>query len=367
MKKSLIALAVFGTFATTASAQVTLYGALDASYGTFETETTDATGTTTDEVTGLFDGDAFTSPSRWGIKASTDLGNGLKGVAHLESAVDITTGNAGNPATIELPGVGDVDANNNLFHRKAVVGLAGGFGTVLLGRFDTPIHGVLDDTGAFGTAGLDTARDSFVVPGTDVEVGYGAAAGGSRRSNSINYISPEFGGFSAKLQFVNQETEEGGATAETTGFGVAAAYENGPFLIAAGYDSNELEGDEVGPEQTSWLVGGTYDFNVAKAFVQYGNFENDTAGATTEAQQLNIGTKVPMGAFTFLASVGRTEAETAAGADFEGTNYVLGVNYNLAKTTYLYARAGRVGHLEADVGGFETETTAYGVGLRHAF
>lgn len=313
-------------------------------------------------MTGLFDGDAFTSPSRWGIKASTDLGNGLKGVAHLESAVDITNGNAGNPDTITDVGQ---DANNNLFHRKAVVGLAGGFGTVLLGRFDTPIHGVLDDTGAFGTAGLDTARDEFEVGG--VAVGYGAAAGGSRRSNSINYISPEFGGFSAKLQFVNQETEEGGATAETTGFGVAATYENGPFMIAAGYDSNELEGDEVGPEQTSWLVGGTYDLNAAKLFAQYGNFESDTAGASTEAQQLNIGTKVPMGAFTFLASVGRTEAETAAGADFEGTNYVLGVNYNLAKTTYLYARAGRVGHLEADVGGFETETTAYGVGLRHAF
>jgi predicted porin len=366
MKKSLIALAVLGSFAGAASAQITLYGALDANYGNFETERVGGINPGTSEFTGLQDGDAVTDPSRWGIKVSADLGNGLKGLAHVESAIDITTGNAGNPD--EITGLGQ-DANNNLFHRRAVVGLAGGFGTVLLGRAETPIHGVLDDTGPYGAAGFDTSMDTFNFGGVEdgLEIGYGAAPGGIRRSNSINYISPDFAGFNAKLQFANQDEEEGGVATEGKAFGAAVAYENGPMMLAAGYDRYESTDAGVeGPEHTSWLVGGTYDFNMAQLFAQYGNFERDAVGATDEAQQLNIGTKVPMGAFTVLASVGRTEAEVGA-ADYSGTNYVLGVNYNLAKTTYLYARAGQVANLEADAGGFETDTRGYAIGLRHAF
>ena len=134
-------------------------------------------------------------------------------------------------------------------------------------------------------------------------------------------------------------------------------------MVAFGYDNTEQGTD---PEQTSYVVGGSYDLSMAKLFAQYGNFEADAAGVTNEAQQFNIGAKVPMGALTFLASVGRVEAEVA-GADYSGTNYVLGVNYNLAKSTYVYARAGSMFNLEADAGGFETETTGYAVGLRHAF
>jgi predicted porin len=378
MKKSLLALAVFGAFATTASAEVTLYGTADAAIGFFETETRDGVGaaTETEEVTGIVDGDAFsTSPSRFGIKASTDMGNGLKGLAHFEAAIDIRTGNVGNPVSAADIAAGE-DANNNLFHRRAVVGLSGGFGQVFFGRAQVPIHYALSDTGAFDTSGLDTAQDEFSVPGFG-DIGYGAAPGGIRRDGSIYYVSPEFAGMKLDLQYApnRTETEGAGGTTEITNnaFGASLSYENGPILAAIAYDRFNAETEVTGAattetERTSWLVGGVYDFNVAKVFANYLHHEVDVTAAATqpELRQYEIGVRAPIGNFIALASVGRNEFEAGA-AEADGTDYVLGLDYKLSKKTFVYARAGKTLALEADDGSFEQETTAYGLGLRHSF
>jgi predicted porin len=342
MKKSLLALAVFGAFATTASAEVTLYGTLDANYGSFKTETTvDGVKSETEE-TGLFDGSEVTAPSRWGIKASTDLGNGLKGIAHLESQVKLMNGGT----------------NDNLFHRKAIVGLSGGFGTVVFGRFGTPIHDIADEGNAFGTDTLNTYSGGDIAG-----AGYDNVAGGSRRSNSINYISPDFSGFTAKLQLVNQNEEEDGVeTAESKGFGAGVVYENGPMLVGVGYDRNE--GLAGSPEHTSWLVSGAYDLGVVKLYAMHANFKNEQGATEIDAKETTIGAKAKMGAFTLLASVGRNDVEEGAD-EADGTDYTVGVHYHLAKKTFVYARAGKFNHLES--AGFETEDTAYAVGLRHSF
>jgi predicted porin len=388
MKKSLIALAVFGTFATTASAEVTLYGTADAAIGFFETETRDGVGaaTETEEVTGIVDGDAFsTSPSRFGIKASSDFGNGLKGLAHFEAAIDIANGDVGNPDTEaslvrdaagNIIGV-DAETGTNLFHRRAVVGLSGGFGQVFFGRAQVPIHYALSDTGAFDTSGLDTAQDEFSVPGFG-DIGYGAAPGGIRRNGSIYYVSPEFAGMKLDLQYAPNRTESedgGGITTETTNnaYGASLSYENGPIVAAVAYDRFNEETEVTGAvteetERTSWLVGGVYDFNVAKVFANYLHHEVDAAAAATqpELRQYEIGVRAPIGNFIALASVGRNEFEAGA-AEADGTDYVLGLDYKLAKSTFVYARAGKTFALEADDGSFEQETTAYGLGVRHSF
>ncbi|MDX1353157.1 MAG: porin, partial [Thiomicrorhabdus sp.] len=60
--------------------------------------------------------------SRLGVKGSEDLGNGLKAIYKMEFGVSI-----------------DDDANKGtLTNRNQYVGLSGGFGTILMGRHDTP-------------------------------------------------------------------------------------------------------------------------------------------------------------------------------------------------------------------------------------
>ncbi|MFX5656462.1 porin, partial [Acinetobacter baumannii] len=61
--------------------------------------------------------------SRIGFKGVEDLGGGLSAVFNLEPGFKNDTG-----------ALDDSKTTNTLFRRKSVVGLAGGFGTVLLGR-----------------------------------------------------------------------------------------------------------------------------------------------------------------------------------------------------------------------------------------
>ncbi|MGC8020727.1 porin, partial [Salmonella enterica] len=58
-----------------------------------------------------------------GFKGVEDLGGGLSAVLNLETGFKNDTG-----------ALDDSKTTNTLFRRKSVVGLAGGFGTVLLGR-----------------------------------------------------------------------------------------------------------------------------------------------------------------------------------------------------------------------------------------
>ncbi|WP_454726920.1 MULTISPECIES: porin [Cupriavidus] len=65
------------------------------------------------------------STSRWGLRGTEDLGGGLKAVFDLESGFNLDDGAQGG---------------NRLFDRGALVGLAGSFGQVTLGRQTTPLY-----------------------------------------------------------------------------------------------------------------------------------------------------------------------------------------------------------------------------------
>ena len=86
MKKSLIALAVLAASgAAMAQSSVSLYGIVDAAYG--QVKVTD--GVNTAKTTGMFDGGANgIGDSRWGLRGSEDLGNGLKANFNLEQGID---------------------------------------------------------------------------------------------------------------------------------------------------------------------------------------------------------------------------------------------------------------------------------------
>ena len=142
MKKSLIALAVAGAFAAPAMAatsNVDVYGLMH-----FAIEDTNVNGQdlqVTDRV------------SRIGFKGSEDLGGGLKAIWQIEQQINAT--NSANTtvttstATITTSGGHSYTHNhtasvgNGAFGgaglRNTFIGLSGSFGTVLMGRHDTPL------------------------------------------------------------------------------------------------------------------------------------------------------------------------------------------------------------------------------------
>jgi predicted porin len=89
MKKTLIVAAVSASFSVAANAQssVTLYGLLDAGV----TYTSNVGGhTNVQQTSGGID------QSRWGLKGSEDLGNGLKVIFTLESGFNLGNGGLAN-------------------------------------------------------------------------------------------------------------------------------------------------------------------------------------------------------------------------------------------------------------------------------
>jgi len=199
MKKTLIALASVAALGA-AHADVTLYGVLDAGYGTSSANLSNdvnnpsnaniypATGTPyLNSVAGRTTGAAngLLQPSRWGLKGTENIGNGLTGMFTLESGLNIWGGNnpndhallAGNTAST---GAGDSSLNGQMFDREASVGIKGDFGQIQAG-FQLNLLGE-----AIGV--LDPIYGGYISPmGT-----YGGLTGmGSsytgRQSNSIKY------------------------------------------------------------------------------------------------------------------------------------------------------------------------------------
>ena len=164
MKKSLLALAVLGAFAGVASAQssVNLSGTIDLNARYVKNDGSDS------RLSLSQDG---INSSELRFRGVEDLGGGLKAAFFLVSGVNADTGTS----------------NAKFWNRKATIGLMGNWGEVRLGRDYTPHFWNYTFYDPFGTQGV---ASNLALTGS---------TGGSttvRASNTIGYLSPNFGGFS---------------------------------------------------------------------------------------------------------------------------------------------------------------------------
>src|SRR5690606_10234349 len=107
MKKTLLAAALTVGFFGVAQAEtsVTLYGIIDTGIGYTKVENGDVDA----KKIGLING--VQSGSRWGLRGTEDLGDGLQAIFQLESGFDSSTG--------------DQAQGGRLFGRQATIGLQG--------------------------------------------------------------------------------------------------------------------------------------------------------------------------------------------------------------------------------------------------
>jgi predicted porin len=229
--------------------------------------------------------------NRVGVKGSEDLGNGLKAIYQVEFGVQLADTNA-NVAS----------GGDNVTMRNSFVGLAGGFGTFLVGRHDTPFK--------ISTGKLDLF--------TDTMADYNGTVGfdDNRTDNTVAYISPSWSGFSfAAAAVAPGGTEFGGQNINADGFeaySLAAIYNNGPFYGAVAYESigsemfmsgdvsnagssaciNEdgtetLACNYVGDDYTKWRIGlGLLDWNGFTLTAIYEDQSDLPAGQTRFGQTI---------------------------------------------------------------------------------
>jgi predicted porin len=337
MKKSLLALAILGAFAGVASAQtnVTVYGLVDAGV-TFEGG--GAAGSVTKLATGVQSG------NRLGFKGTEDLGGGLKANFQIESGFDLDTGTGRQGA---------------LFGRQAWVGLSGGFGAVGLGRQYTPLFIALDSVDPFGT-GLAGATTNLMY------------AGPVRANNAITYSTPAMGGFSANVLYGLGEVA--GNNSANRNIGLSVGYANGPVAIVLAHE-NQADATNTNKNKTT-LLGGTYDFGVAKLHAGYEAEKLDAAGG--DFRDVMVGVSAPIGAGTILASYIQKK-DRASNSDRGGKQFALGYTYALSKRTNFYTAIAQIRNDsqgtnvvgDASSGGSAPaageNSRAFNIGIRHKF
>lgn len=359
MKKSLIALAVLGAFAGAASAQssVTLYGVADVNVQ----RTDPKAGTVSDApaTTGV-NGGHFAG-NRWGIRGSEDLGGGMRAIFQLESGFALDNGTS-------LQG-------GRLFGRQAYAGLAGGFGTLVAGRLATFSSG----TGSFDKFGtIDPFRTGYGIGGMQNTF---SSANATRLDNTIAYLTPTMGGFSAGIGHtfrVNGGENAGGSSNNNNGQIMYANFSAGPLYVVLTYDRiklGEITGD---PTEKHLQIGAAYDLKVVRLSAGYAK-EDDVfpaGGLSTTPQQAAgsdatawiIGAAAPFGPHRLAASYQKRDVDSF-GTTPEGDRKVwtLGYEYSLSRRTTFYASYADLkddGSLKTATSGGAKQITA---GLFHSF
>ncbi len=207
MKTLAIAASLCAGASAMAQSSVTLYGIIDVSVRNgsgFTAGYARSPGSTTSVASGVG------PTSRWGVRGTEDLGGGLQALFNLESGINVDTGANANAVAY--------------FDRASIVGLAGGWGTVTLGRQNTLLadsSGVADPIG-LRFAGLNPNIQVTSLTGHQLGVEYGAtgSTGSSNRvNNSIKYSVP-VGPVTARAMYSFGEVADSSSKNRSTGLGL---------------------------------------------------------------------------------------------------------------------------------------------------
>lgn len=403
MKKTLAALAVLGAFAGSAlAAEVQLYGILDTGvgYSHIDIDKPDV-----NDVDSLEMKSGIGSGSRWGLKGTEELGNGLTVGFILEDGFDSDTGSE--------------DSTGVMFNRESSLFLQGNFGKIALGRMGALNSGQsswskIGMINAFGTSYGDfTAQASNLF----------SLAG--QWDNMIAYESPDFAGFKMFAQYGMGSNDHENESSSDRVYSLGLTYNNGPFAGYFTVDSINYktakfgerewpqDGDDVDDSLTVTL-GGSYDFDVIKIYLgaQYfdevrlasiGGVLNQIYGDTTYNEKVSTPTNkllkfkgygisltgdAPLAGGKAMFGVGYLDAEAADSMDrvlhpgdgvrqtsIDIKRYVvsLGYSYPFSKRTDVYGIASYMkeqtdtGFSDGKTDGWDPSAyTAY-VGLRHRF
>ena len=371
MKKTLLAAALLAGFAGVAQAEtsVTLYGIIDTGIGYNKIKGAEDFGIRDGSRVGMING--VQNGSRWGLRGTEDLGDGLQAVFQLESGFDSGTGRSAQ--------------GSRLFGRQATIGLqSNSWGRLDLGRqtnIASKYFGSIDPFGAgFGQANIGTAL---------------SATNTVRYDNMVMYQTPSFSGFQAGVGYsFNADSTRGAETGFRTADNTRAItaglrYVNGPLQVAFAYDqlnaSNKLPQEDVDATPRQYTLGGAYDFEVLKLSLAYarttdGWFSSPSVNGNSllggdvptfadgfKSNSYMVGLSAPIGGASQIFGSWQMvdpSNDKLTGGDEKMNIFSLGYTYDLSKRTNLYAY-GSYAKNYAFLDG--VKSTAVGVGLRHRF
>lgn len=375
MKKSLIALAVMAASgAAMAQSSVTLFGVVD------EAVTYINGG---NNWNGINSGGNATS--RIGFRGTEDLGGGLKANFWLEAGLLADTGSG------KSGGAGD----GLEFKRRSTVGLEGAFGEVRLGRDLTEAYKAVARYDVFGNVGIGNSRlwadgSTLNNNGTVLNDGTYRALNGvnltnNRVSNAITYITPNFSGFKAAVNYGFGEVQ--GSNRDNRYLSAGLTYDNGPLSLGLGLE-RQNRAVATGVDVTAWSLGGSYDLGVVKLAAAYKDSQakaqnvGQAGGDKDKFKGFLLGVSAPVGAAGEVkASYNHYENKYAIGVNgkAKADQFALGYVHNLSKRTAVYGTYAYIKNKDDGALGINLNGTSGGtlkdngsqhglqVGIRHSF
>jgi predicted porin len=329
MNKKLLTLAVAAAMAAplTAMAEATMYGKVRLAVEMYDNE---LVGEDYARIQNYF--------SRLGVKGSEDLGNGLKGIYTLEFGVNIAD------TADEFAG-----SNPTVTSRNAFVGLAGNWGTFLVGRHDTPMK--------ISTGSLDYFADTA----GDNNNFYTEALLDRRANGTVAYVSPNMNGLTLAVATVPGENNDADGLANA--YSAAAMYSNSGFFASGAYEAGDAEIDALGGvadlEQMRFGLG--FDGGAWKIGGVYENVQLDDLIDDVDGDSYNINAAYTFGNNTVKGKYFVVEDHIFD--DHDG--FALGLDHDFSKRTqgYLIYTMSNF-----DVSGVDGDkVSVWGAGLNHSF
>lgn len=313
MKKKLIAIVVGAAAAVpaVAMADVTIYGRAHVS------------------VDLLNDGARYketnlsSNSSRLGFKGDHEIHPGLKAFFQIEQEVLFAS-----------------EGDSRFNTRDTFVGLSGDFGAVQAGRFDSPFKVARGPANLFGDQVGDLRNLTRVGDGRYDE----------RYDNTIQYSSPTFAGFSAKLGYSLHQGASAANDHKSDSVSAALHYTGGPFEAALAYEKADEDtraavannpGAGVG-KRDGWRVAAAYKvLDDLKLVGFYQTVEHNSRNRTKEQNDIltsdvyGLGGEFQVAKNTALKAMWLTRDVKADSRDSD--MWVVGVEHKLDKAVRVYA------------------------------
>jgi predicted porin len=251
--------------------------------------------------------------SRLGFKGDHEINPNLSAFFQIEQEIRFGT-----------------DSDTNFATRDTFVGLKGNFGSVQMGRFDSPFKVARGPANLFGDQVGDMRNLTRV----------GNARFDERYDNTVQYTTPNWSGFYAALGYSNQEGEEADADLDESVFSGSVNYMGEVLEASLAYETAE---EDTGRGERDGFRGAAAfkitDAIKAVGFFQTVDYTNDAV--TPEVRDQLTSDTYGLGAEFKIASntaiKGMWMTRDADAENYDSDMWVVGVEHKLDKAVRIYA------------------------------
>jgi len=293
--------------------------------------------------------DLSSNTSAIGVKGSEDLGDGMKAIYKVEFQLDATDGGWSNVSGVDTTAgtVSTTSNGNALTQRDVFAGLKGGFGTIKFGTMSSNYK----QMGGKNDSLYRTPAEGRGFIHTQSRLHNGRADNRGRQTNTIQYVSPKFGGVEVVVNTTANDNKD-----ESVGAGIR--WSSKTILAYVDYIDTVPGGASVSTNKTESAVkvGGKFS---ADAFFIGAQYESAADVTGYDYTHVNGGFLIDKNNI-LTATVGGAAHDTTSTLDT--SSFALAYDHKMSKQTDVY-----VAYMDKSSDTTSLEDSAWALGIRKKF